>query len=210
MKPIRWGTAVALGFGLGFSILVVANRSRTDDSTASITRVPDSPSVVQNALPGPGGAPFLHASEFLTLDQADAEATANLMTLPRPSTGVASDATITSVWVQTDDATPLVRITYASGVTLGLDSAPDKLSNPAAAKALYGSMAKEDAVSTEGRAAVVDLDGTPAYLIPDGAAVLANGESQGAPGALQLIVSGYSVGISGHVTTMSSSISEGQ
>jgi hypothetical protein len=60
-------------------------------------------------------------------------------------------------------------------------------------------MAKEDAASTLGKARVVSFRGTPAYLIPEDAAVFADGESQKAPGMVTFISDSENVTVVGHL-----------
>ena len=78
---------------------------------------------------------------------------------------------------------------------------PEDRRNEASARELFEGMAQDAALSTNGEAKFVTLaDGSPAFLMPDGAAVFANGESQGAPGGIDVMAGGWILEISGHVS----------
>lgn len=208
MKPATksWASAIVLVAGVVTGVVatraLVPARAPVPDASASSPAA--SPSERGSAglggsVPMPGGAPFFHATEFSTLADADAASVADLRSVPRPADALASDTVIDTVWVQTDDSQPQIAISYSTGIAVGLETALPSYLDDRSARAAYQAMAKEDSYSTQGRAYVTDVAGVPAYLIPDGAAVWANGESQGGPGFITFQTGGWQVTIEGHV-----------
>jgi len=121
--------------------------------------------------------------------------------LPRPSDALANDAGIFDVWVDPTKDASQVCVDYMSGVEVHYDQVMASMLNPTRARQRYEQMASEDAASTGGQAQVVRLGSTPAYLIPDGAALLGNGESQGGPGWVTFVAGMHQVSVAGHLST---------
>jgi hypothetical protein len=148
----------------------------------------------------PGGAPFVGASKYQSIEQAQA-ATTSTLRLPRPSDSLASDDQVSDVWVADGADTVQVRIDYASGVYVEITAAsPQLASSQAEAEVAYKRMAEEDASSTNGEATLTHVLSVPAYLIPTDSAIFANGESQRAPGSIEFILGDQTIDIVGHVS----------
>ena len=178
-------------------------------SPSSSRRAATTPAPNNNGFEGPvlpGGAPFVGAEKFANVSDASARSSVNISAIPRPADQLASDAQVSDVWVSTALGQPQVRIDYSSGIYVEIERASEKLKTPAGAKAVYAAMAAEDAQSTNGAAAVITIGAaavitigsTPAYLIPADAAVLANGTSQHAPGAVQFVVGSWWIEVVGN------------
>ena len=147
--------------------------------------------------------PFVGAEQFATLADAQRAAVADLSSLPRPQDATASDESITDVWVDPTKSSAQVCIDYASGVKVEYDHASAQMLDPSFAQKRFEQMASEDAASTNGQAQFVTIPGAggaqvPAELFPDGAAVFANGTSQGEPGLVSFVASRYVVDVVGH------------
>lgn len=197
--------------GLAIAAATLRNRADTVAADASPAITPSrSPAGEQgdlteqhgNGLPaGPAYAPpAMGWKRFASLNDASAVLGAAILSLPRPQTGLASDATIDHVWAMSQDGGLNVWIIYGSGVVVVDSPGMPSMDDPATARSVYQKMATQDAFSTQGKAAEVDVGTVPAYLLPDGAAVYANGESQGAAGSIELVASGWSVLVAGHVS----------
>jgi hypothetical protein len=141
------------------------------------------------------GVPFVGAHE-VTLQQAQNEVG---FAIPRPDGSLASDGKITRVWVTTRGDTQ-IEIDYSSGVYVTMGPANPGMTDPSYAAEMYRKVAAQDGDQMQGLNEVTAVNGTPAYLVPDGAAVYASGQSQGAPGEVELVVGSETVEVVGHVS----------
>ena len=192
------GVAVALVI----TALVAKPRLVETDRGAPATAIDNTPTsskqpIDLNALP-PGLQPFREAEAFGSLSDA-VQAHPSVGEDPRPSASFANDGLIEIIWVSDLKDGLSVEFGYSTSVKVQVTPAAIALHDPAVARTRYLSQAEQDAASTNGAAAVVDVVGVPAYLIPDGAAVLANGESQGTPALLQLVIGERNVSIIAHL-----------
>ncbi len=124
-------------------------------------------------------------------DMSLAQAEQFLMTIrpvvqiPRPDDPLANDDQIQDVWVGQSPVDgggieTQIRIVYSTGVYIELGPAiPSDVGDPAAQLKRFKEIAAEDSAQTGGRARVTSVAGNPAYFLPRGAAMSANGESQG-------------------------------
>jgi len=123
------------------------------------------------------------------------------LVLPRPDDPLASDDQISDVLILRGGGGPAVRIDYAQCIYVQIHLAPSFMTvSKAEAAKVYRREAAGDALSTNGQAAAIEVQGVPAYLIPTDSAIFANGESQHAGGSIELIVDGRSVDIVGRVS----------
>jgi hypothetical protein len=184
--------------GRGIHALSLAITYTITEDGKSPAGCPDAAS--REAVQLPGGAPFLNATKFGSIAEAQA-ASERALSLPRPNDPLASDEQVSDVWVAQMAGQPQIRIDYASCIYVEIEVARSELaaSKGAAAK-LYRRMAAEDAPSTDGKSRAIEVLGVPAYLIPTDSAVFANGQSQHAGGSIELIVDGQTVDIVGHVS----------
>jgi hypothetical protein len=135
-------------------------------------------------------------------DLSEAEQAAGVPIIRPHDDPLASDDQIQEIWVDVSHRTPQIRVYYLSGVwTQMMAPVPEALRNEAAAREQFEAMERDAALSTDGEAKVVTLaDGSPAFLMPDGAALFANGESQEAPGELDMMAGGWMLEVVGHVS----------
>jgi hypothetical protein len=143
--------------------------------------------------------PFVNGVRFASLSDAAAKA-GGVAGLPRPDDPEASDQLIRDVWVDDSADGTLVRIDYETGIYVQIEPAPESMMSSADAQSRYEAMAKEDSASTQGLAQVVMIGSTPAYLIPQNAAVYANGESQHAAGAVTFVIGKHIFNVVGAVS----------
>jgi hypothetical protein len=139
---------------------------------------------------------FLNGQD-MTLSQATAVAGP----IPRPQDPFTPDTDITHVYVDTSTGQPQIRVVYASGVYVEIEAAPSAMSSPSNRLKLFEEVAKEDSHQTNGQAQVTEVNGAPAYLIPDHAAVYANGESQERPGSVEFVLGKQDISVVGHLTS---------
>jgi hypothetical protein len=126
--------------------------------------------------------------------------------IPRPDDPLANDQEIQDVWVakqpvETGGTITQIRVVYSSGVYVELGPGVRGLvGDPAAQLKQFKEEAAQDAAQTEGQARVTSVNGNPAYLVPQGAATWANGESQGAPGAVTFYLGDEVVDLVGYMS----------
>jgi len=199
-KQTRWQAVVAIAVLAAIASFAVSAILVHHASPIAATTPPSASSGAGGSFEGIDiGRPFVNGVRFDSIDQASAKTGVNLTSLPRPADADASDSSIADVWVDNSSDQLMVRIDYTNGVYVQLEPAPDAFKSAAAAKQRYQEMAKEDATSTQGLAQVVTVGSTPGYLIPEDAAILANGESQGSAGMLTFVSDGQTVTVVGHL-----------
>jgi hypothetical protein len=145
--------------------------------------------------------PFVGAQE-MSLQQAQDAAG---FQVPRPDDPLASDSQITGIWEATNPSDAgkqtQIEVDYCTGVYVQLEPAIPQMTDHAYAARRYQEMAAEDASQTDREARATTVNGSPAYLVPDGAAYWADGESQGAPGAVSLVVGTENIEVVGHLSS---------
>jgi len=141
-----------------------------------------------------GNLPFLGAEE-VTLQRAEGIAG---FSIPRPNDSIGSDDRIDHVWVAQDLGELQIEIDYTSGLYVELGPANPGMADPVYAEGVYREVAAQDDSQLGGLEQVTSVNGIPAYLVPDGAARWANGESQGAPGTVSFVLGGENVDVVGH------------
>ncbi|HEY7280121.1 MAG TPA: hypothetical protein VID47_00900, partial [Actinomycetota bacterium] len=123
---------------------------------------------------------------------------------PRPDDPLANDGQIQDVWVAkqpVDDGSTetQIEVVYSTGVYIDLGPGiPSLLGDPQAQLKRFEASAAEDAKQTGGQARVTRVNGEPAYLVPEGAAMWANGKSQGAAGAVTFYLGHEVADVVGH------------
>jgi hypothetical protein len=140
------------------------------------------------------GGPFLRGRK-VALPQAAAMVGFNI---PRPDDPLASDKRISDVWVDTASGTEQLQIDYDSGLYVHVGPANRGMTNPVAAGGQYLAEAAQDATQNGGASQVIDVHGIPAYLVPEGSVLYANGLSQGGPGMVELVIGNKVVEVVGH------------
>jgi hypothetical protein len=203
MSRRRGAVALVLFVAIGALFGVVFARLNRPTLNESMSQPPSgesaTPRVHGNLVQNPGPAPFRSAEAYDSISAAERAVPGLEASTPRPNMWLASDQSIALVW-----ATPegdRLEIQYDSGLRLQVTPAQPRLWDPAEAAKEYKVEAEESADSTQGKAAMITIDGVPAFVIPDGAAVFANGESQGTPGLLESVVANRQIDIVGHFAT---------
>ena len=170
------------------------------------------PSAIHTSPPlakagGSGGRAFygvLVPNVFINgQDMTLSQATAGAGPIPRPNDPLTPDTDITHVYVDTSSGHSQIRVVYSSGVYVEIQAAPSSMSSPSERLRMFQEEAKEDSHQTNGQAQVTEVNGAPAYLIPDHAAVYANGESQGGPGSVEFVLGKQDISVVGHLTSTS-------
>jgi hypothetical protein len=126
--------------------------------------------------------------------------------IPRPDDRLANDKQIQDVWVAKEPdegggTITQVRVVYSTGVHVELGPGiPSLLGDPVAQLGRFKEEVTQDAAQTGGQAQVTSVNGSPAYLVPQDAAMWANGESQGAPGEVVFYLPDHVLDVVGHMS----------
>jgi hypothetical protein len=177
LHSVGVGIGVALGM-LALGLLLGNGGEATDRGSFAIS----------------GTRPFFDARKVTLADAAKAAG----VVLPRPSDALASDGSVSVVWEGPLDDGNQVLIDYTSGLYVELGPANPGMADPVYAEGVYREVAAQDDSQLGGLEQVTSVNGIPAYLVPDGAARWANGESQGAPGTVSFVLGGENVDVVGH------------
>jgi hypothetical protein len=105
-----------------------------------------------------------------------------------------------SSWASTRVPSPSCRSRAQKYVELG-PGIPSLIGDSEAQLERFRETASEDASQTGGQARVTSVNGKPAYLVPQGAATWANGESQRAPGGVTFYLGDEVVNVIGHMSS---------
>jgi hypothetical protein len=197
-------------YGVGLVIVLVAIAGIT--LFGRLGSRPQASSAIRTSPPlaaagGSGGRAFYGVSvpnvfingQDMTLSQATAVAGP----IPRPHDPLTPGKDITHIYVDTSSGQSQIRVVYSNGVYVEIQPAPSAMSSPSDRLKRFQEAASEDSQQSNGQAQVTEVNGAPAYLIPDRALVYANGESQGGPGSVEFILGKQDITVVGHLTSTS-------
>lgn len=179
--PIRlWASALVATIGLGVIMSAAVSTLGEENSTAGHTALaPDGPAI---ALPGPA-TPLLQGGEVATRQRAAAIVG---YAIPIPADQLASEATLTEIWAQSD--TDEVALRFSTGIRIYLAKWPAG-KNPGESLARQAEEAEAGWVETVG--------GHPVWVLPK------NAQDEGFPpqANVTMVTAGVEVNIWGDVST---------
>ncbi len=200
-----WGlTAAALVIAVVAGIAITRWGGASAPSVAAIPSFPKGWSLkVHGGFEGIQlPTPFVNARD-MSLAQAEQKVG---FQIPRPNDPLANDGQIQDVWVgmqpvEGGGTDIQIQVVYSTGVYVELGPAiPSVVGDLVAQRIRFQNDAQQDAQSTDGRARVTTVNGVPAYLVPQGAATWANGESQGAAGVVTFYLGDEVVDVVGYMS----------
>jgi hypothetical protein len=200
-----WGlTAAALVIAIVAGVAITHWGGANAPSVATIPSFPKGWSLkVRGGFEGiQSPTPFVNAHD-MSLAQAEQKVG---FQIPRPNDPLANDGQIQDVWVgiqpvEGGGTDIQIQVVYSTGVYVELGPAiPSVAGDPVAQRIRFQEEAQQDGPSTDGKARVTTVNGVPAYLVPQGAARWANGESQGGPGVVTFYLGDQVVDLVGYMS----------
>jgi len=145
--------------GMAAAMLAVALMLRLAALATSRSGLGADTSSVRPVSPNEGFEGILSSQPFANAEQVTLAQAQKLdgFDIPRPDDPVASDKTISTVWVDTSTGEAQIEIDYSSGVSVELGAARANLATTDSQTSFFKDQVAEEAAQTKGRAQLVSI-----------------------------------------------------